>query len=91
MTRHLSVDTTQVAAPVQACAVSNDCRHLLASAGKGFVFRYEHNPRHTSTQVGLGFVGRSTNAVATKIAAVGEIVGHEVLAQSCQDHSAVAL
>lgn len=54
----------QVAAPVEACALSNDCRHLLAAAGKGFVFRYEHNPRHSAAaQVDLlswtaGFVLR---------------------------------
>ncbi len=54
----------QVAAPVEACALSNDCRHLLAAAGKGFVFRYEHNPRHAAAaQVGwlsstAGFVLR---------------------------------
>lgn len=42
----------KIAAPVQACALSNDCRHLLAAAGKGFVFRYEQNPRHTSPQDG---------------------------------------
>jgi hypothetical protein len=27
------------AAPVRACGLSEDCRHLLAVLGKGFVFR----------------------------------------------------
>lgn len=43
--------TWQVACAVEACALSNDCRQLLAAAGKGFVFRYEHNPRHSIAQV----------------------------------------
>ena len=43
--------TCQVAAAVEACALGNDCRQLLAAAGKGFVFRYEHNPRYNVKQV----------------------------------------
>jgi hypothetical protein len=41
----------QVTAAVEACALSNDCRQLLAAAGKGFIFRYEHNPRYSIAQV----------------------------------------
>lgn len=29
------------AAPVRACGLAEDCRHLLAVLGKGFVFRFE--------------------------------------------------
>lgn len=28
--------------PVLACALSDDCRHLLAAIGNGYVFRYEY-------------------------------------------------
>ena len=28
--------------PVLACALSDDCRHLLAAVGNGYVFRYEY-------------------------------------------------
>lgn len=27
---------------MKACGISNNCRHLLAAAGKGFVFRFEY-------------------------------------------------
>lgn len=27
---------------MRACGLSEDCRHLLAVLGKGFVFRYEY-------------------------------------------------
>ena len=33
---------------MRACALSSCCRHLLAAAGKGFLFRYEYNPRPPS-------------------------------------------
>ena len=32
----------QVTGPVLACALSDDCRHLLAAIGNGYVFRYEY-------------------------------------------------
>ena len=32
----------QVTGPVLACALSVDCRHLLAAVGNGYVFRYEY-------------------------------------------------
>lgn len=31
----------RVSAPVRACGVSDDCRHVLAVLGNGYVFRYE--------------------------------------------------
>lgn len=35
-------DGVQVTGPVLACALSDDCRHLLAAIGNGYVFRYEY-------------------------------------------------
>ncbi len=32
----------QISAPVLACAISDDCRHLLAAIGNGYIFRYEY-------------------------------------------------
>ena len=32
----------QVTAPVRACGLSADCRHLLAACGNGYVFRFEY-------------------------------------------------
>jgi hypothetical protein len=32
----------QVAAPVRACGLSADCRHLLAACGNGYIFRFEY-------------------------------------------------
>lgn len=32
----------QISAPVQACTMSEDCRHLLAAIGNGYIFRYEY-------------------------------------------------
>lgn len=32
----------QVTAPVQACGLSADCRHLLAACGNGYIFRFEY-------------------------------------------------
>lgn len=31
----------RVSAPVRACGISDDCRHVLAVLGNGYVFRYE--------------------------------------------------
>lgn len=36
------VAAIKVSAPVRACALSADCRHLLAAVGNGFVFRFEY-------------------------------------------------
>ena len=32
----------QISAPVRACALSEDCRHLLAVLGNGYIFRFEY-------------------------------------------------
>lgn len=32
----------QVSGPVRACGLSEDCRHLLAAMGNGFIFRFEY-------------------------------------------------
>lgn len=37
---HLS--PIKISAPVRACGLSTDCRHLLAALGNGFIFRYEY-------------------------------------------------
>ncbi len=31
-----------MAAPVRACGLSADCRHLLAACGNGYIFRFEY-------------------------------------------------
>ncbi|CAK0786987.1 hypothetical protein CVIRNUC_010203 [Coccomyxa viridis] len=36
------VSPIKVTGPVLACALSDDCRHLLAAVGNGYVFRYEY-------------------------------------------------
>ncbi|KAK9805229.1 hypothetical protein WJX72_007289 [[Myrmecia] bisecta] len=36
------VSPVKVSAPVRACGLSDDCRHLGAVLGNGFVFRYEY-------------------------------------------------
>ncbi|EFN59527.1 expressed protein [Chlorella variabilis] len=36
------VSSIRVLAPVRACGLSDDCRHLLAVLGKGFIFRFEY-------------------------------------------------
>lgn len=33
------VSPIKVTAPVRACGLSPDCRHLVAAIGKGFIFR----------------------------------------------------
>lgn len=40
--REAHVSAIRVSAPVRACALSEDCRHLVAAVGKGFVFRFEY-------------------------------------------------
>ena len=40
----------KVSAPVRACGLSPDCRHLLAVIGNGFIFRFEY--RRPDTEVG---------------------------------------
>lgn len=37
------VTPIKVSAPVRACGLSNDCRHLLTALGNGFIFRFEYN------------------------------------------------
>jgi len=32
----------QISAPVRACGLSEDCRHLLGVLGNGYIFRYEY-------------------------------------------------
>lgn len=38
----------QVAAPVRACGLSEDCRHLLGAMGNGFIFRFEAVPESSA-------------------------------------------
>lgn len=40
--RAAHVSPIKVAAPVRACGLSPDCRHLVAAIGKGFIFRFEY-------------------------------------------------
>jgi len=40
--RVTAVSAIKVSAPVRSCALSEDCRHLVAAVGKGFVFRFEY-------------------------------------------------
>ena len=32
---------------MRACGLSEDCRHLLAAMGNGFIFRFEYMPQKT--------------------------------------------
>ena len=40
--RMTHVAPIKVSAPVRACGLSPDCRHLLAVIGNGFIFRFEY-------------------------------------------------
>lgn len=40
--RMTHVAPIKVSAPVRACGLSPDCRHLLAVVGNGFIFRFEY-------------------------------------------------
>jgi hypothetical protein len=40
--RAAAVSAAKVGGPVRAAALSDDCRHLLAAVGAGFVFRFEY-------------------------------------------------
>ena len=40
--REAHVSVIKVSAPVRACALSQDCRHLVAAVGNGFLFRFEY-------------------------------------------------
>ena len=40
--RMTHVAPIKVSAPVRACGISPDCRHLLAVLGNGFIFRFEY-------------------------------------------------
>jgi WD40 repeat protein len=40
--REAHVSVIKVSAPVRACALSHDCRHLVAAVGNGFLFRFEY-------------------------------------------------
>ena len=40
--REAHVSAIKVSAPVRACGLSKDCRHVVAAIGKGFVFRFEY-------------------------------------------------
>lgn len=40
--RMAHVAPIKVSAPVKACGISPDCRHLLAAVGNGFIFRFEY-------------------------------------------------
>ncbi|KAG7672116.1 putative Polycomb group protein FIE2 [Nannochloris sp. 'desiccata'] len=40
--REAHVSAIKVSAPVRACALSQDCRHLIAAVGNGFLFRFEY-------------------------------------------------
>ena len=40
--REAHVSAIKVSAPVRACALSQDCRHLVAAIGNGFLFRFEY-------------------------------------------------
>lgn len=40
--RMTHVSPIKVSAPVRACGLSPDCRHLLAVVGNGFIFRFEY-------------------------------------------------
>lgn len=47
--RMTHVAPIKVSAPVRACGLSPDCRHLLAVVGNGFIFRFEY--RRPNAQV----------------------------------------
>ncbi len=67
--RVTTVDAVRVKAPVRACALSQDCRHLLSVLGNGFVFRYEYMPNTPValiTQVGFDSITRSVHADAAQ-------------------------
>eukprot|EP00775_Hariotina_reticulata_P007224 gene7224-7437_t len=54
------VEACKVEGCVKACALSEDCRHLLMAVGAGFIFRFEYRPTAEElTEDGLGDV-RST-------------------------------
>ncbi|KAK9837156.1 hypothetical protein WJX81_006855 [Elliptochloris bilobata] len=40
--RVVHVSPIKVTAPVRACGLSADCRHLLAACGNGYIFRFEY-------------------------------------------------
>ena len=45
--RMAHVAPIKVSAPVKACGISPDCRHLLAAVGNGFIFRFEYRKPET--------------------------------------------
>ena len=40
--RVAQVSAIKVSAPVRSCGLSEDCRHLVAAIGNGFIFRFEY-------------------------------------------------
>lgn len=38
----MAISVGQISAPVRACGLSEDCRHLVAVLGNGYIFRYEY-------------------------------------------------
>ena len=37
----------QISAPVRSCGLSEDCRHLLAALGNGYIFRFEYRTQNS--------------------------------------------
>lgn len=40
------IDVDRLKGSVQCCAISNNCTHVLACLGNGFIFRFEYNPEN---------------------------------------------
>lgn len=68
--RITTVSAIRVSAPVRACALSHDCRHLLAAVGNGFLFRFEYVASRDNDQGDVG--GDETPCKDTESPSEGE-------------------
>eukprot|EP00877_Chromochloris_zofingiensis_P014113 jgi/Chrzof1/8956/Cz03g30180.t1 len=53
-------DAIRVEGPVRSCGLSEDCRHLLAVVGNGFIFRFEYRSQELA---GAAAVSNKTAAI----------------------------
>ncbi len=49
----MAINVGQISAPVRACGLSEDCRHLVAVLGNGYIFRYEYRKSSSAEEAAV--------------------------------------
>lgn len=68
--RMTHVAPIKVSAPVRACGLSPDCRHLLAVVGNGFIFRFEYRKGGAEVCLRIAWAVQPTSRLSATVTTV---------------------